>query len=85
MKGFYKLGGHLTLEVIIISTVPIFYTTATIDMPMPGPVGVQLVNRTPNIDRGSVSVNFVTMGPTDTVNCELGDYRVVEDCKSVVY
>ena len=50
---------------------------------MPGPVEVQLVNETPKIDRGSVLVNFMTMGPTNTVLCELGDYTVVEDCKSV--
>lgn len=50
---------------------------------MPGPVGVQFVNETPRIDGGNVLVNFVTMGSTDTVLCELGDYSVVEDCKSV--
>ena len=54
---------------------------ATIDVPMPGPVGVQLVNNTPMIDGGRIFVNFVTEGPTDTLLCELGDYSVVEDCK----
>lgn len=50
---------------------------------MPGPVGVQFVNETPQIDRGSVLVTFVTLGSTDSVLCELGDYSVVEDCKSI--
>lgn len=36
--------------------------TATTDAPMPGPVGIQFVNETPKIDRGSVLVNFMTMG-----------------------
>jgi hypothetical protein len=55
--------------------------TATIDIPMPGPVGVQFVNETPQIDGGTVLVNFVTMGSTDAVLCEFGDYSVIEDCK----
>ena len=57
--------------------------TATIDVPAtpsPSPVGVQFVNGTPKIDRGRVLVNFVTMGSTDTLLCELGDYSVREDC-----
>ena len=59
------------------------FPTATTDAPMPSPVGIQFVNETPKIDRGSVLVNFMTMGSTDTVLCELGDYYVVEDCKLI--
>ena len=55
--------------------------TATIDIPLPGPVGVQFVNETPQIDGSNVLVNFVTMGSADAVLCEFGDYSVVEDCK----
>ena len=48
---------------------------------MPGPVGVQLVNETPKISGRVVLVDFVTMGPTDTVVCQLGNYAILEDCK----
>ena len=50
-------------------------------MPLPGPVGVQFVNETPQINGSNVLVNFVTMGSTDAVLCEFGDYSVLENCK----
>ena len=50
-------------------------------MPMPGPVGVQLVNGTPRISGQDVLVQFETMGSADMVVCELGNYAVAEDCK----
>lgn len=58
-----------------------FNIVATIDEPMPGAVGVEFVNKTPSIIGRDVLVEFMTMGTTDTVRCELGDYAVVEDCK----
>ena len=58
--------------------------TATIDVPMPGAVGVQFVKETPKLNGRNVTVEFVTSGPTDTVICQLGSYSVTEDCKCVL-
>ena len=57
---------------------------AIIDEPMPGAVRVEFVNKTPRIIGRDVLVEFETMGTTDTVLCELGDYAVVEDCKYII-
>ena len=46
------------------------------------PTNVRMVKETPRITGREVMVAFVTEGPTDSVTCQLGEYSVVEDCKS---
>ena len=45
------------------------------------PVALRLINDSPQINGGTVSVDFSVSGPVNKVMCSLGQKLVEEDCK----